>query len=57
MNKLIGALLLAGAASIWGGMFVVVKAAVKLIPPVELVWLRYLVAAVTLALFLAIRRP
>ena len=57
VNKLIGALLLAGAASIWGGMFVVVKAAVKLIPPVELVWLRYLVAAVTLALFLAIRRP
>lgn len=57
LNKLIGAALLAGAASIWGGMFVVVKTAVNLIPPVELVWLRYTVAAVTLGIFLLIRRP
>ncbi len=32
------------AASIWGGMFVVVRVAVEVIPPVPLVWLRYLTA-------------
>lgn len=43
--------MLSVAASIWGGMFVVVKSIVGEIPPVQLVWLRYLVAAPTLLLF------
>ena len=43
-DKLLGALFLSLAASIWGGMFVVVKVVVSIIPPVELVWLRYLIA-------------
>jgi drug/metabolite transporter (DMT)-like permease len=47
-NKIFGALYLSLAASIWGGMFVVVKVVVAFIPPVELVWLRYLIAVVVL---------
>lgn len=43
-----GSVYLALAASIWGGMFVVVKIVVPVIPPLELVWMRYLVAIVTL---------
>lgn len=43
-KKVLGASLLSLAASIWGGMFVVVKVVVVEIPPVQLVWLRYLVA-------------
>ncbi|WP_461216016.1 DMT family transporter [Lacticaseibacillus sp. GG6-2] len=55
-HKVIGALMLSLAASIWGGMFVVVKSVVNVIPPVELVWLRYLVAMVVLLLLLVVRR-
>ncbi|RRK09265.1 DMT family transporter [Lactiplantibacillus garii] len=47
-KKLLGAGLLSGAACIWGGMFVVVKLVVGTIPPIELVWLRYLIALITL---------
>lgn len=47
-NKLFGALFLSIAASIWGGMFVVVKIVVEFIPPIELVWLRYLIAVAAL---------
>lgn len=47
-NKIFGALLLSTAAGIWGGMFVVVKVVVEFIPPIELVWLRYLIAIVAL---------
>lgn len=47
-NKVLGSLLLSLAASIWGGMFVVVKNIVTIIPPVELVWCRYVVAVITL---------
>lgn len=47
-NTLIGSLFLILASSIWGGMYVVVKVLVTVIPPVELVWMRYLVALVTL---------
>lgn len=50
-DKLLGALFLSLAASIWGGMFVVVKVVVAIIPPIELVWLRYLIAIVALLLF------
>ncbi|MFT8393677.1 MAG: EamA family transporter [Liquorilactobacillus ghanensis] len=45
----LGPLLLSLSASIWGGMFVVVKIVVNYIPPVELVWLRYLIAIVILS--------
>jgi len=47
-KKVLGAILLSLAASIWGGMFVVVKVVVTTIPPMQLVWLRYLVAVLVL---------
>lgn len=55
-QKLIGAVLLSIAASIWGGMFVVVKSVVTVIPPIELVWLRYLVAAIMLLVMMLVKR-
>ena len=48
-NKIVGALFLSLAASIWGAMYVVVKVVVEVVPPLELVWMRYLIAVVTLA--------
>ena len=48
-NKIIGALFLSFAASIWGAMYVVVKVVVEVIPPLELVWIRYVIAVITLA--------
>ena len=47
-NTLLGSLYLTLASSIWGGMYVVVKIVVSVIPPLELVWMRYLVAIVAL---------
>lgn len=47
-NTWLGSIYLALAASIWGGMYVVVKIVVSVIPPLELVWMRYLVAIITL---------
>ncbi|OAJ75562.1 hypothetical protein AYJ08_21850 [Brevibacillus sp. SKDU10] len=44
MKKILGSLYLSLAASIWGGMYVVVKAVVDLVPPLELVWFRYVIA-------------
>ena len=49
-TKLIGALLLSLAASIWGAMYVVVKVVVDVVPPLELVWMRYIVAILALGL-------
>jgi drug/metabolite transporter (DMT)-like permease len=49
-NKLIGALFLSLAASIWGAMYVVVKVVVEIVPPFELVWIRYVIAVVVLAI-------
>lgn len=49
-NTLIGSLLLILASSIWGGMYVVVKVLIEVIPPVELVWMRYLIALVALVI-------
>lgn len=43
-KQLLGCICLAAAASIWGGMFVAVRIAVEYIPPVPLVWMRFLVA-------------
>lgn len=47
-NTLLGSLYLILASSIWGGMYVVVKVVVAVIPPIELVWMRYVVAIVAL---------
>ncbi|MBT2730793.1 DMT family transporter [Bacillus sp. ISL-75] len=47
-NTILGSIYLALASSIWGGMYVVVKIVVSVIPPLELVWMRYLVAIVSL---------
>ena len=47
-NTLLGSIYLALAASIWGGMYVVVKVVVAVIPPLELVWMRYVVAILAL---------
>jgi drug/metabolite transporter (DMT)-like permease len=49
-KQYLGALYLAAASSIWGGLFVVVRIAVPVIPPVPLVCLRYFVASITLFL-------
>ena len=43
-NTLLGSLYLVLASSIWAGMYVVVKVVVSVIPPLELMWLRYVVA-------------
>ena len=56
MNKsLVGILCGLGAASIWGGMYVVSKVVLDLIPPFSLVSLRLLLGALTLAIALAMR--
>lgn len=47
-KRLLGSICLAVAASIWGGMFVAVKIAVEYIPPIPLVWMRYLIAFIVL---------
>lgn len=49
-NTLLGSIYLILASSIWGGMYVVVKVVVAFIPPLELVWLRYLIAILALLL-------
>ncbi len=45
MNKqnLLGAICLSLAASLWGGMYVVSKYVLDFIPPLTLVWLRYVI--------------
>jgi len=55
-KKILGSILLSLSACIWGGMFVVVKIIVEEIHPVQLVWLRYLVAIVALSIFSLIKR-
>ena len=55
-NTLIGSIFLTLAASIWGGMYVVVKVVVEVIPPLELVWMRYIVAIIALLLIGIITR-
>ncbi|MBP1994342.1 DMT family transporter [Paenibacillus eucommiae] len=47
-NTLLGSLYLSLAASIWGGMYVVVKHVVDFVPPLELVWIRYVIALLAL---------
>ncbi len=48
-SKIIGAIFLSLAASIWGAMYVVVKVVVEVVPPLELVWIRYVIAVIALA--------
>lgn len=55
-NKIVGSILLGIAASIWGGTFVAVKLVVGEIHPLQLVWLRYLVALIFLVGFSLIKR-
>jgi drug/metabolite transporter (DMT)-like permease len=55
-NKtIIGLLCGLGAASIWGGMYVVSKIVLDIIPPFTLVTLRLILGAVALAIVLALR--
>lgn len=51
-KRLLGALCLAAAAAIWGGTYVVSKAVLAYIPPMTLVVMRFLIAAVVLGLVL-----
>ncbi|MFD0048138.1 DMT family transporter [Actinomycetes bacterium NPDC127524] len=55
-NTLLGSLFLILASSIWGGMYVVVKVTVSVIHPLELVWLRYLIAFTALLIIGFIQR-
>src|SRR5687768_9824887 len=56
MNKtLVGILCGLGAASIWGGMYVVSKVVLEIIPPFTLVSLRLLLGILTLAIVTSIR--
>lgn len=48
-TRYVGGLYMALAASIWGGMYVVSKIILATVQPLELVWLRYVVALITLA--------
>ncbi|QJC89451.1 DMT family transporter [Bacillus inaquosorum] len=55
-NTLLGSIYLTLAASIWGGMYVVVKVVVSVIPPLELVWMRYAVAILALLIIGLVKR-
>src|SRR6266545_940411 len=51
-RKVVGILCGLGAASIWGGMYVVSKVVLEVIPPFSLVTIRLLLGALTLLLVL-----
>lgn len=56
MNKtIVGILCGLGAASIWGGMYVVSKVVLEIIPPFSLVSIRLVLGTLTLAIVLALR--
>ncbi|HEX2994001.1 MAG TPA: DMT family transporter [Anaerolineales bacterium] len=54
-RRLVGILCGLGAASIWGGMYVVSKVVLEIIPPFSLVALRLILGALTLAVILWVR--
>ncbi len=54
-KNIIGLLCGLGAASIWGGMYVVSKVVLEIIPPFSLVTLRLVLGAITLAIILLIK--
>ncbi|EOO38583.1 hypothetical protein IKK_03111 [Bacillus mycoides] len=51
-QTILGAICLSLAASIWGGMYVVSKYVLDFIPPLTLVWLRFIIAFVVLYVIL-----
>lgn len=55
-NTILGAICLSLAASIWGGMYVVSKYVLDFIPPITLVWLRYIVAFLVLYILLQVHQ-
>jgi drug/metabolite transporter (DMT)-like permease len=50
IKNYLGPIYLTVAASVWGGMYVVSKIVLAIVQPLELVWLRYVVALVTLVI-------
>lgn len=56
LKKYVGSICLASAAIIWGGMYVVSKVVLTVIPPLELVWLRYIIALISLIIMSAVTR-
>ena len=57
MSRLVDSLAPLGAAALWGGMYVVSKWGFATIPPVTLAFLRVVLGAVTLLLFLRLSKP
>ena len=55
MKKYLGPLYLTLAASIWGGVYVVSKVVLAVLPALELIWIRYVIALAALGLFARIR--
>jgi len=55
-QSVLASLYLSLAAGIWGGMYVVSKYVLDYIPPLTLVWLRYGVALIVLAVIAAVKR-
>src|SRR5512132_113480 len=56
MNRtLVGILCGLGAAAIWGGMYVVSKVVLEIIPPFSLVTFRLILGAITLSIVLFLR--
>ncbi len=53
-QTILGAICLSLAASIWGGMYVVSKYVLDFIPPLTLVWLRFIIAFIVLYMILKI---
>ncbi|WP_342715067.1 DMT family transporter [Bacillus paramycoides] len=53
-QTILGAICLSLAASIWGGMYVVSKYVLDFIPPLTLVWLRFIIAFVVLYFILKV---
>lgn len=53
-NQLAGAFCLALASSIWGGMYVVSKYVLNVVPPLTLLWLRYIIGFAVLYAILKI---
>ena len=51
MKKYLGPAYLTLAASIWGGVYVVSKVVLAVLPALELIWLRYVLALITLGVF------
>ena len=51
MKKYLGPAYLTLAASLWGGVYVVSKVVLDVLPALELIWLRYVLALIALGIF------